>query len=90
MLIHKCSNCSYSFKISSSTLLPNGWGRTIRSGFLRIDQQLEDYQKVQCPECGKIDIDQRIKSYGLLSPKWVIYLVIALIFIMLFADLLQK
>ena len=82
-LIHTCSSCNHAFLINKKTLLSTGWGRSLQAGFKRPSQQLVDYQKVQCPQCGHIEKDERILSYGLFRPQAVAWLVLALMFIML-------
>lgn len=89
-LTHTCSNCGHAFLVSSATRLKSGWGMSLRAGLLPAEQQLSDYQKVKCPQCGNIESDDRIKSYGLLNPKTVIYVVLGLIFVMLLLDLFGK
>jgi ribosomal protein S27AE len=85
-----CSNCGHAFLVDRATRLKSGWGMSLRAGLLPVEQQLSDYQKVQCPRCGNIETDDRIKSYELFKPSTVIYIVLGLIFILLLLDVFGK
>lgn len=37
---------------------------------------LEDYQKVECPQCGAIEVNDKILFLGICHPKYVFYLVL--------------
>lgn len=85
-LVHRCSRCGSQFIISLSTRLSSGWGMSLRSAFYSAQKQLEDYQKVRCPQCENVETDERIKSFGLFNPKTVIYLILVSIFVFLVFD----
>jgi hypothetical protein len=74
--------------INGTSLLKSGWGRSLSAGLTSFSRQLDDYQKVQCPKCGTIDMDERILSYGLLHPRTVVWIVLAIIAILLVVDIL--
>lgn len=89
-LTHTCSACGRAFLVDRATRLKSGWGMSFRAGLLPLQRQLSDYQKVKCPHCANIEIDDRIKSFGLLKPRIVVYLVLGLLLIMLLLDVLGK
>lgn len=88
-MIHTCERFGCQFKIDNKVRVNTGWGRSIQAGFRPLAQQLEDYQKVICPECGFVEKDDRILSYGLFKPQTVIYIVLVIMFVLLAVDLIR-
>jgi rubredoxin len=86
---HKCTNCGLEFELSRKVYVKTGWGRSLAAGLRPLAQQFEDYQKVMCPRCGHIEKDERILSYGLFKPRTVIYVILAIMVLLLIADLLK-
>lgn len=86
---HQCTRCQFEFELKRKVYLKTGWGRSIAAGFRPLTQQLDDYQKVVCPQCGHVEKDERILSYGLFRPRTVIYVVLAIMMLLLLADLLK-
>ena len=87
--IHRCTKCRFEFELKRGVYLKTGWGRSIVAGFRPLAQQLDDYQKVVCPQCGHVEKDEQILSFGLFRPRTVIYVVLVIMALLLLADLLK-
>lgn len=88
--MHQCTKCQFKFELKPGAYLKTGWGRSIVAGFQPLTQQLDDYQKVVCPQCGHVEKDERILSYGLFKPRTLIYVVLLLMALLLLADIFGK
>jgi hypothetical protein len=83
-MMHKCGRCGEEFRVSRETLLPTGWGRRAWQLQLRdrvsFDKSLDDYSKVRCPICGRIESDGRIKVLGIFRARTFVGLVVGIVF----------
>jgi hypothetical protein len=86
---HTCSNCRSNFEISNATRQKSALGFNFTPWRLvSPTKSLDDYQKVTCPRCGHIDIDDQLRVFGIFRPRLFFYLFIALILFLLVLDIL--
>jgi hypothetical protein len=67
-LVHRCSICGSAFAIASSTRV--GLNVTLN----------EDFQRVKCPVCGNVEVDERILIFGLFQPRVYVYMLLGIAF----------
>lgn len=71
---HTCSTCQHTFFADHRTMLKTDYERSLWTSPSDIFY-LEDYQKVECPQCGAIEVNDKILFLGICHPKYVFYLV---------------
>ncbi len=88
-VVHCCSHCGHTFKITHGTRLKTALGfQYFPLPFVLPSQAIDDYQKVRCPDCGHVDREEKLRMYGIFPPRTFVILAISAILMMLLLDVM--